>query len=167
MKKIYIFIGPPAGGKTSTAHALAEKLESAKVIEVDEIKKMISGSVFGKDDDERESWFKETNNQIKEGLKSFDNIIVDDGFFEKQYIDKILKDLNEVDKLIIEINFNEKEHLYRSDKRIGDDEDSIRRMYKIYNKVNEESKINPNIIINNPKLSKKEIVGLIFNYKKN
>jgi tRNA uridine 5-carbamoylmethylation protein Kti12 len=40
MKKIYIFIGPPAGGKTSTAHALAEKLESAKVIEVDEIKKI-------------------------------------------------------------------------------------------------------------------------------
>ena len=131
MKRIIIFIGHSAGGKTSTAHKLAERLGDSKVIKVDEIKIKISGSVFGKDDNERELWFKEINKQIKEELSKFDNIIVDEGFFTKEYFNKILRGVEDVRRFVVEINYSLEEHVRRNRERGEKDDEPVKRMYDL------------------------------------
>lgn len=160
MPHLIIFIGPPAGGKTTTAKKLAQKLGNSKVVEVDEIKIAISGSVFGKDDAERELWFKKVNEEILEGLKAGRNVIVDEGFFEKQYLDKILVDV-EKKPVIVEINYRLKDHLKRSSERKGDDVEAIERMYQIHNSVENKEKIFPDMLFSDIEMSQEQIANEI------
>ena len=161
MKKLFIFIGHPAGGKTTTAIELAKRLGKVKVIEVDEIKKKISGSVFGRNDEERELWFREVNNQILNGLKGFDNIVIDEGFFEQKYLDKITAGVSpHAKKVIIEITLPLEEHIRRNKGR-NDISEPVKRMYEIWNQVKEQYRIKPDIEIHNPRLSVGEVTQLI------
>jgi len=162
MKRIIIFIGHPAGGKTSTAHKLADKLGSSRVVEVDKIKIQISGSVFGKDDAERELWFKEINKQIKEGLKSFDNIIVDEGFFTKEYFEKILDGLQNIKRFVVEINYDLEEHIRRNKERGEDDAGSVRKMYNLWHSVPKEERIQADIVIRDKNLTSEQIINEVY-----
>lgn len=159
-KQIIIFIGHPAGGKTSAAYKLAEKLGDSKVIAVDEIKTEISGSVFGRDDRERELWFQEINKQIKEGLESFNNMIIDEGFFTQELFDKIMVGLDQVKKFIVEITFGLDEHLCRSKAR-GDLLEPVRRMYNLWQSVPEDKRIEPNLVVRDATLDSEKIADLI------
>jgi len=167
MKRIIIFIGHPAGGKTLTAYKLAEKLGNSKIIEVDKIKIKISGSVFGRDDDERELWFKEINNQIKEGLEDFENVIVDEGFFAKKYLDKILTGVENTKRFIIEINYSLKEHIRRNKRRGESDQGPVKRMYELWDSIPKKDKIQPDIIITNEDLAIEQIVNEIYQKLRN
>lgn len=160
MQHLIIFIGPPAGGKTTTAKKLAQRLGNSKVVEVDKIKIAISGSVFGKDDNERELWFKKVNEEISSGLDAGKNVIVDEGFFGKQYLDKILENISKA-PFIVEINFRIDEHLKRSSERKDDDVQAIKRMYQIYNSVNKGSKIATNLAIEDERVSVDGIIEQI------
>lgn len=161
MKTLIIFIGHPAGGKTSTAYKLAERIGNSKVIEVDEIKKKISGSVFGKNDSERELWFQEVNKQIKENLENFDNIIIDEGFFANEYFNKILKGVENIKKIVVEINYSLEEHLRRNEGR-GDISGPVRRMYEVWENVSPEEKIQSDILITDEKLTIEQITEKIY-----
>lgn len=161
MKRIIIFIGHPAGGKTSTAYKLAEKLGNSKVIRVDEIKIKISGSVFGKDDAERELWFKEINKQIKQGLKAHDNVIVDEGFFAKKYFNKILKGVENIKRIVIEINYILEEHIKRNKKRGEAISGPVKKMYELWNSIPEKERIEPDIKISDKNLSIEKIIEKI------
>jgi len=166
MKQLIIFIGLPAGGKTSTAYKLAEKISKSKVIEVDRIKKRISGSVFGKNDAERELWFKEINRQIKEGLKKCDCIIIDEGFFARKYLNKILKGVEDLKKTIVEINYDIEEHIRRNKQRDGAS-GPVRKMYNLWNNVSADEKILSGIKINDKTLSVEDIIKIIYNHLTN
>ena len=161
MKRIIIFIGHPAGGKTSTAHKLAEKLSNSNVIEVDVIKTQISGSVFGKDDNERELWFKEINRQIKEGFKKFDNIIVDEGFFAKEYFNKILKGVEDIKHFVNQINYELEEHICRNKKRGEENNEIVKKMYNLWNSIPNDKRIKPDIVINDKNLTIEQIIKKI------
>jgi len=113
MNKLIIFIGHPAGGKTSTAHKLADILGGAEVIETDKVKQKISGSIHARDNNERELWFKEINNQIKTGVDNNKYTIIDEGFFSVVYLNKILADIKNINKTIIEITYSLDEHIKR------------------------------------------------------
>ncbi len=161
MKRVIIFVGPPAGGKTSAAHKLAERLLNSVVIEVDPIKERISGSVHGKDDIERELWFSEINKEFRRALETSDNVIIDEGFFENQYLNKILKGVKNVKQTIVEINYSLEEHLKRDGKRKGDEPGAVRQNYYLYKNASVEEKINPDIFIADKDLTPDEIAGKI------
>ena len=162
MKRIIIFIGHPAGGKTSATKKLAQKLGNSKVIEVDQIKIQISGSVFGKDDDERELWFKEINRRIKEGLKSFDNIIIDEGFFAKEYFNKILEEVKDIERFVIELSYDLEEHIRRNKQRGENNHEPIKKMYHLWHSIPKEKKIKPDIVIKDKNLSIDEVVNKVY-----
>jgi len=162
MKKIIILIGPPAGGKTEIAFRLARILPKAKAIEVDKIKEQISGSVHGKDDTERELWFKALNNKIKNLLIKYDNIIVDEGFFKQEYLRKFLKGLEKFKIIIVEISYSLEEHFKRDKKRKGDEPSAVKKMYKLHNSVVGKEKIKPDIIIKDKDLTVDQVISLIY-----
>jgi len=161
-KELIIFIGHPAGGKSSAAKQLAKELGDGVYIGVDEIKIQISGSVFSRTPDEKELWFKEINRQIKQGLKEHRAVVVDEGFFTNELLQKILVGLEEIDfkRLIIEVTFDLEEHLRRNTER-GDAPEPVRHMYKIWNSVPLDERIKPDIEIHDKTLTTQQIVDTI------
>jgi len=163
MRRLVIFIGPPAGGKTSTAYALAEKLGDSLVIEVDKIKEKISGGISAKDDEERELWFEEINKQIKEGLNKYQYVIVDEGFFTQELLDKILIGVEEIPKTVVEINYGREEYLKRDQARPDHNLEAFNKMMDVWEGVPENERIISDILINNKLLN---IEGLVFMIQK-
>jgi len=162
MQKLIIFIGPPAGGKTTTAKLLADRLGNSRVIEVDQIKEQLSGSVFPKKDEERELWFQEVNRQIKKGLAEFDHVIVDEGFFDQKYLNKILIRVESESRTIIKIMYDLNTHLKRDANRPGGgNTEAVTKNYNNFIDIKESDKINADLSISDPNLSQEEILQLI------
>jgi tRNA uridine 5-carbamoylmethylation protein Kti12 len=166
MKHLFIFIGPPAGGKTTATYGLASRLKNTEVIEVDKIKEQISGSVFPKKDSERELWFQEVNKRIKEALQSKDNVIVDEGFFETKYLNKILIGVEDVPRTIVKIIFSLDDHLERDENRPGGGNiEAVTRNYNVFMEGNDDQ-IEPDIVIKDPNMPQEEIIEKIISETK-
>ena len=116
--------------------------------------------MFGKDDEERELWFKEINKQTKESLANFDNIIIDEGFFTQELFNKIINGFEQIKKFVVEITFELDEHVRRNEAR-GDTPEPIQRMYKLWQSVPKGQKIKPNLLIKDKSLSTEQIADLI------
>jgi predicted kinase len=160
MKTLVAFIGHPAGGKTSASYTLSDKLDNSLVIEIDEIKTKISGSVFAKDDEERELWFTEINKQIKEAFNTFETVIIDEGFFTNELFKKITIGLEDIRKIVVEISYDIDEHLQRNENR-GDIPEPVLRMFEVWNSVPQDEKIKPNLVINDINLKPEEIADKV------
>jgi tRNA uridine 5-carbamoylmethylation protein Kti12 len=163
-KQLIIFIGHPAGGKSSAAKQLAKKLDDAIYIGIDEIKIQISGSVFSRTPDEKELWFKEINHQIKKGLQERKAVVIDEGFFTNELLQKILVGLDNIDfkKLIVEITFELEEHTRRNSER-GDTPEPVKHMYDLWNSIPLDQRIKPDIEIHDKKLTTEQIVDVVLN----
>lgn len=161
-KQLIIFIGHPAGGKSSAAKRLAKELNDAVYVGVDEVKIMISGSVFSRTPDEKELWFKEINRQIKQGLREHKSVVVDEGFFTNELIQKILVGLESINfkKLVVEITFELEEHIRRNTER-GDTPEPVKHMYDLWNSIPMGERIKPDIEIHDKKLTTGQIVDLV------
>ena len=164
MSKLIIFIGPPAGGKTSAARLLAKEFEDPVLVEMDEIKKKLSGSVFANGDTEeeremdREMWFKQANLEIIKGLSERSYVIVDEGFHSNYYLRKLLSNVS-VKPLVVKIFFSLKEHLSRDSKRKDKtDPNVLERVYDLF--INSDM-IVPDFEIIDPNLSLREIIKKI------
>ena len=165
MKHLFVFIGPPAGGKTTLAYALAKKLEDAVVIEVDKIKMQISGSVFGRDDAERSLWFEAICRAIHDAFKQYKHVIVDEGFFSKEYFDEILLGIEDVPRTVVKVMFDLGEHVRRDSLRLGGgDVDAVARNYNLFIKTPSESQIVSDIDILDPSINQDDVINMIVNH---
>jgi len=166
MKKVIIFRGPTAGGKSTIARILSDKLHFP-LIDIDQIKHKISGSVHSPDYETIKSWFRAAGDEACKFLKECqEGVIIDEAFRDQELLNETLGqiDLKEYKRLVIEFKFPLEVHKERHNSKINKIHQDVNQVEKYYNEYERYSIMSPirnDISINDPLLSKEQILDKI------
>lgn len=171
IKYVLILMGPCGGGKTTISEKLSMQLPGFKHIEIDHIKKEKSGSVHPSSQDrqnEINGWFQEASRRACCYLKKRQNVILDEAFSMRKYIDLALscfKDLN-IQEIKVEIKYSLEEHIRRyTEKEDSYETRTPQQIERYYNNYRiEENTRKVDLSFNDPQLSVDEICSIIISH---
>lgn len=135
MKMIVIFFGPPAGGKTTLAHALEEALPNSRVIEVDEIKMDVSNKMKETNGAELREWLVAINRELASKLRIYETVILDEGFFSREQINQIVRGLEDVPLFLIQLKYPLEDHLKNDARSGGAEREALTETYRRFEQV--------------------------------
>lgn len=100
---VVILMGPCGGGKSTIAKELLEQLPNFEHIEIDKLKKEISGNIHESRQEVRNNWFREASRRTNNYIKNGKNVILDEAFPNQEYVDLALSYLDESNLKVIKV----------------------------------------------------------------
>lgn len=107
MQIVVVVRGPCYGGKTTVARLLSESSENMILLELDEIKKELSGSTSPSDSNpemhswEIARWFSVANDKTRKALEEEKDVILDEAFWNKYLFDIAIMGLRDTAEILV------------------------------------------------------------------
>ncbi len=161
MKRVIVLRGPCGAGKTTVAREMCRRVPNSVHINIDDIKKKMSGSVHVSCPGDPEQWFEQSNALAKQELTHDKSVILDEAFAYPHLLSIATNGLTEIAKVfIVEIRYDDDEHVSRyHNKPTGMKEhptDEVIQSY-ITDYDNNGRRITNDLVISDPNLKAEQI----------